>query len=341
MLFESCRKEELVLIEAPEEEVLEANSTIAGLMQKTVSNDGSNDNILDKSNCFNIKFPVSVTANGAKIDVISKKDYKVVEYIFDDDDDDIDVLNIIYPITIIMEDFTEITINNNSELNTYSSGCNGENEFDEDIECIDFQYPIEASTFNKNNELITVETFKSDNELNAFLKNLDSDKLVTVNFPIEVILFDETVVTINNLPELESTINAHKDDCDEDDDYDYNDDDCDDCTTEELISILTDCGGWTVDKLNRDNTNYDSVYDGYKFHFYPNGGLRVYWAGQNEYGTWVASGTKNNIIVTIDLPDLPLCNNNWRLHEIAEYSKTRVDLRVTDTDRLRYNNLCN
>ena len=340
-MLTSCRKEEMELIEAPSEEALISTSSIADLMQKISSNDGSNDNIIDKSNCFNVKFPLDVTVNSKQINVNSKEDYKVIEYLFDDDDDDIDVLNITYPITIILEDFTEVTINNHTELISHSNKCHGENEIDDDIECIDFQYPITASTFNKTTEIINTDTITADVELNHFLKNLRNDLVVTMNFPINIMLIDNDVVEIYNLIELENIINDHRNDCDEDDDYDYNDDDCNDCNIEELTTKLTNCNGWTVDQLDRGNTNYDNAYEGYTFNFSSDGSLSVYWSIYSAYGTWIASGTKNNIKVTIDIPDLPLCNNEWILHEVSEYSNTRIDLRVSDSDRLRYNNICN
>lgn len=340
ILFASCRKEETILIEAPSDEVLVASSSIANLMQKTSSNDGSNDNIIDKSNCFNIKFPLEVTVNTEVIIVSSKEEYKIIEYIFDDEDDDSDSLTITYPITIILDDYSEVIINNDSELNNYSTTCNGENEADADIECLDFQYPIIASIFNKNNEIINTDRITTDFELYQLLNNLSEDLLVTLDFPILVTLSDNTVMSINNLTELEIIINDYKDDCDEDDDYDYNDDDCDDCDLDQLTNTLTNCNGWTVDQLDRDYTNYDNVYDGYTFNFYPDGRVSVYWASVSAYGTWVASGTKNNIKVTIDIPGLPLCNNEWILFEMSEYSQTRIDFRVSNSDRLRYNNIC-
>lgn len=341
VLLTSCRKEEMELIEAPSDEALLPNSAIAILMQNISSNDGSNDNIIDKANCFNIKYPLKVTANGEYINVKSKEAYKIIEYLFDDNDYDDDVLVITYPITIVLEDFTEVVINNDSELSAHSYTCHGENVYDDDIECIDFQYPIVASIFNKSNEIINTNTLTTDFELNHLLKNLSNDLLVTLDFPINVILTDNTLISVNNISGLKNIINDHKDDCDDDDDYDYNDDDCNDCNVAELTNTLTNCDGWTVDQLDRNNTNYDGAYQGYTFNFSSDGNVGVYWSSVSAYGTWMASGTKNNITVTIDIPDLPLCNNEWILHEMSEYSKTRIDLRVSDSDRLRYNNICN
>jgi len=341
ILLTSCREEEMILIEAPADEVLVANSSIVSLMQNISSNDGSNDNIIDKSNCFNIKFPLNVTANGEKIYVKSEKEYKIIEYIFDDNDDDDDVLHITYPVTITLEDFTEVIINNYFELNNHSNNCLGENEIDNNIECLDFKYPIITSVFNKSNEIINKNTISSDFELNHFLKNLNDDLLVTMDFPIFIVTYDNNTISLNNLIELENFIDNHKNDCDEDDDYDYNDDDCDDCTTEDLITVLTNCDGWTIDKLERGHNNYDSVYKGYRFNFSTNGDVSVFWSIYSAHGTWTASGATSNITIKINIPELPLCNNDWVLNEMSKYSKTRLDLRVGDKDRLRYNNICN
>lgn len=341
ILFTGCKAEDMEPIDTPSSNVLVANSSVVNLMKDISSNDGSSDNIIDKSNCFNIKFPLSANVNGQQINVKSKDDYKIIEYIFDDRDDDIDSLNIKYPVIIILEDYSEIMISSTSELNNYSNNCHGENEFDDDIECLDFKYPITISSFNTINEVLDTDVISTDIELNQFLRKLHDDLVVSINFPIQITLLDESLININNLFELENTINDHKNDCDEDDDYDYNDDDCDDCNIEALTSVLTDCNGWTVDQLDRNNINYDNFYNGYDFNFAPDGSVQVSYSNTNSFGTWVVSGTKNDIKVTINIPDLPLCNNEWRLHEISEYSKKRIDFRVNNSDRLRYNNTCN
>jgi len=340
--FSSCRKEEVEFIQAPDDEILQANSSIANLMQRTAMNDGSNDNIIDYANCFNIQLPITVVVNGTQIIVNTENDYDTIEDIFDEFDDDTDYINITYPITIVLNDFTQVTINNSTELNSYSINCNGENESDDDIECLDFQYPIIASIFNANNELLQTVTINSDFELYVFIDSIDENDIVSINFPITVTLSDNTSFTINNLNELENIIENYINDCDEDDDYDYNDDDCDNCTPSQLSTLLTQCPNWTVDKLERNNNDYDDLYDGYLFNFFIDGSISVSWSSTTVYGNWSTSGTGNNIVVVIDIPSLPYCNNNWYLHEIDEGSgETKIDLREGNNDRLRYENNCN
>ncbi|TXG39334.1 hypothetical protein [Seonamhaeicola maritimus] len=340
LILMSCRREEMEFIQAPEEERLSKNSAIASSMKMIAINDGSDDNILDYSNCFNVKLPIEVTANGEIIDVKTKEDYKIVEYIFDDSDDDTDVLDITFPVTITLEDFREVIISNAEELASYSQNCNGENEFDDDIECIDFNYPILVSLFNPDRETFGVIKLDSDEGLYQFIDNLHDSDYMTLNFPITTTLFDNSTLNINSLNELEDAINTFSNACDEDDDYNFNDDDCDDCDTEMLASILTNCQSWTIDKLERYGNDLDDYYEGYTFNFHENGRVGAYWDGQNAYGTWEASGEANNITVIINIPGLNYCNKDWRLHEISEYNEVKVDFRVGYNDRLRYNNIC-
>ena len=337
----SCRTEETELIQAPADEVLMANSSVASLMQKTTTNDGSNDNIIDKANCFNIKLPISVSVNGSNLTINNEEDYKIIEYIFDDDDDDIDTITISFPITIILSDFTNVIINNYTELISYSITCNGENEFDEDIECLDFNYPIIASRYNSNNEIIDSVTITSDIQLYGFIKNLSLTDFVTIKFPITVTLFEGTQIIIKNLNELKTLIETYDNNCDEDDDYDFNDDDCNDCNPNQLLSILTNCPGWEIDKLERYGNDYDDFYDDYTFNFRTDGTVAVYYSNNTYYGTYNTSGSGNSLTVTINIAELPYCNNNWILHEISNYSDTKIDLRVGGNDRMRYKNKCN
>ena len=340
-LSTSCRKEEMELIQEPPEETLNPNSSAGTVIKRTAMNDGSNDNIIDYANCFNIQLPVTVVANGTEVNVVSTSDYQTIENIFETYDDDVDSIEIQFPIIIILADFSEITINSITELNTYSNNCTGEN-VDDDIECIDFQYPVSAAIFNTNNELLATITLNSDQEMFTFVQNIDVNEIVSLDFPITLAISDGTTFSINSLSELETTIVNYIYDCDEDDDFDYNDDDCNNCNPFELIDLLISCPDWRVDKLERNDHDYDEVYEGYLFNFYDGGAIEVSWDLTTVYGTWSATGTGNDITVSIDIPSLPYCNLDWRLHEIEiGSSETKIDLREGDDDRLRYYNTCN
>jgi hypothetical protein len=341
MMLTSCRSEETEFIDTPIEDVVQINSTVATLIQRTASNDGSNDNIIDFANCFNIKLPINITANSIPVNISSTNDYYAIESIFDEDFDDTDSVDIIFPITIVNSDFSEVTITDMTELTARANICNGENVSDNDIECIDFIYPFSASKFNINNELLSSETFTNDHDLYSFIDGITENDITSINFPMSVLTSNGTSMQINSLTELETTIENQQNSCDEDDDYDYDDDDCDDCTTDQLESFLTDCQNWYVDKTRQDNFDYDSIYDGYEFDFDIDGTVTAFWSSTSASGTWTTTGTGNNISVLINIPGLSYCNNNWSLQEINNSSITKIDLRVGTEDRLRYRNTCN
>ncbi len=340
LLVNSCREEEMELIQ--EEDTIEANSLIATRIIQTVTNDGSVDNILDRANCVRIEYPVEVMVNSILVVVNSIDDLFTVEAIFDNEDDDINTLDISYPITATLSDYSEVVVNSSQELIELSTNCLGENVIDNDIECLDFVYPITASVFNTSNELIETISVVNDNQLYNFTQNIETTDIVSINFPIIVELQDTTQITINSLTELQSTINTYENTCDEDDDFDFEDDDCDTCTTEQLRDALVNCEDWIVKDLERDSINYDDFYDNFTFNFFDDNTVISVWGPNSASGTWTASGSGNAITVVINIPELPLCNNTWILHEIQDYNnETKIDFRVSNTDRLRYVQNCN
>lgn len=341
LLVFSCRTEETLLIEPPEEEQLAVNSTIAILMQQVTLLDGSNDNIIDNANCITIQLPITVIIDGEELIIESELDFDTIEAIYDEFTDDLDELDIVFPITITLSDFTEVVINNSDELQSYASACNDENEIDLDIECLDFHYPIFASLYNANNELIETITLEDDEDLYDLIENLDANTIVTINFPITVTLWDGTDLVIDDMIELQSVIESAVNECDEDDDYDYNDDDCDNCSASDLEAILTDCDYWIVDKLERNDYDLEDIYVGYLFSFLNDGAINVVEGSNNYNGTWEITGEGNNIQMNIDITGLSDFDENWNLHEIeVNQEETKVDLRYGD-DRLRFESDCN
>lgn len=337
----SCRTEDDLAIDPPVEETIEANSTIANLMSRTATNDGSSDNIIDNASCLSVQLPVTVTVNGIELEINDDDGYEDIEDIIDLFDDDVDSVIISYPITVILTDFSTVVVNSDAELVALTANCVGENEDDDDIECIDFQYPITASVFDENNDLINSITINNDNDMYDFIDDLDEFAAVTINFPITVIFADGSTQTINSIQELENAIEIADDSCDEDDDNDFDDDDCDNCSTNDLDTVFADCSEWTVDKLERNDNDLEDNYVGYEFQFNSDGTILVTQGSNTFNGTWETSGTGNNISVIINVTGLSDFNDTWNLHEIEQEDddEVEVDLRLGD-DRLRFESDC-
>jgi hypothetical protein len=341
----SCRTEDDVALDAPQETTLLANSMLATAMQRVAMNDGSVDNIVYNANCFTIQLPITATINGVTITITDISDYDAIEDLLDEFDDDDDNVDIEFPVTIILSDFTEIQINSIDELEDYADDCNDENVDDDDIECLDFVYPITASVFNANNEVISTITFNSDADLYEFIDDIDEDDLVGFDFPLSILLADGSELVINNFNDLEDAIDEYEDDCDEDDDYDYNDDDCDDCTTEEIEAILTACPDWYIDELERNDNDLEANYTGYLFNFFEDNTVTVSWDDETASGTWTVDGSGNDMTVTFDIPGFDDINDTWNLVEIDsddDEDYTEVDFRIGSDNELEFKNTnCN
>ncbi|MBK5210170.1 MAG: hypothetical protein JJE44_11820 [Flavobacteriaceae bacterium] len=211
----SCQNEHNLLIEPSSNEIIKANTTITSLLQRMVTHDGSKDNIIDNSDCLSVELPVTVVANGIELTINSETDYALIEAIFNESDDDTDTLNITFPIEIILNDFSNIIINNNDELEDLAKDCDEEN--DTDIECIDFVYPITFSIYNSSSQLSETLVVKSDEQLYELLEDLEDYYIIQINFPISLISEDETIQSITSMEELETAIKAADEICNDDD----------------------------------------------------------------------------------------------------------------------------
>ncbi|MBT8282290.1 MAG: hypothetical protein KJO86_01010, partial [Muriicola sp.] len=268
LTFTSCQEEFEELPQPDEQQTIMASSSTALLIERTSSNDGSYDNIVDGASCFALNFPYTVEVNGVQITIDSKEDLHVIEEIFDAIDDDVDLLDIVFPITITFSDFSEEVINNIEELRALAEQCI-EGGDDDDIECIDFVYPITLFTFDINEQQTGSVTVNSDRELRLFFKELDDDDLISIDFPISLKLYDGTQITVSSNAELAAAIENAKEACDEDDDDDYNDDDF---TLERFNNLITECP-WLVNEVERDAVSQTGQYFDWLMNFSEDGAV--------------------------------------------------------------------
>ncbi|BFP41960.1 hypothetical protein FGF1_28050 [Flavobacteriaceae bacterium GF1] len=313
LLFNACQ-DEFEEVGSNSQETLEAGSSTAKLIMNTASNDGSFDNIIDEASCIAIQFPYTVEVAGIQVTIDSMEDLKVVEEIFDEFDDDEDILEIIFPITITLSDFTEVVLESKEALRELAAQCT-EGGGDDDIECIDFVYPITLFTFDIDGQEPNRTVINSDRELRLFLEERDDDELISIEFPITLKKYDGTEVQVNSNAELARILDAASDECDEDDDDDFNDDDFDEDGFEEFI---TDCD-WKIYEFNRDNMDQTEQYVNYEFDFDDDGEVEVTdRMGNTIEGTWSFMFSDRGALLTLQFDTLVDFNLQWLVYELDE-----------------------
>tara|TARA_R110002050_G_scaffold16719_1_gene50525 strand:+ start:179439 stop:180509 length:1071 start_codon:yes stop_codon:yes gene_type:complete len=339
MLITSCRQEESQFEGIPPEERLQLGSNVANLLIRTTMNDGSIDNIIDNASCISVKLPVNVIVNSTPVEVLSSEDFDLIQDIFDESDTDEDTVEIQFPATIIFSDYTEVPVLNADDFQVFVANCGGEDQNDDDIECVDLQYPIVISLVNTASGMIDTVTLVNDKKLFRFVKDLEENDVVTINFPVTVILSDGNEVAAVDQNQLENTIETYKDSCDENDNNDF-DVNCAACTIEDLLDLWSSCSEWKVDKLFRDTNSLQNQYKDYSFNFLDDGSVIASSDSDTFLGTWVASGTGNNITVVVDFLNLPDFNGSWNLKKIGNGAGKKKFEFSLDSDSLRFKDDC-
>ena len=211
MVFISCQKEINQVIVTNQNESLQLNTAATELIQRVVENDGTADDIVDKAPCISIKLPVTVIANGVEIVINSVSDYTLIQANYDQFDDH--ELEIKYPITIILNDYSEVVVNNHDELEHYAEKCINDLNYSDEIRCLDFIYPITLSVYDSNNQFAETVNISNDEDFYKYIQQLNLESIVAINFPISVHLYTGETKIINNLTDLEALINSIKDSC--------------------------------------------------------------------------------------------------------------------------------
>ncbi len=331
--FTSCQDEFEVIGGDAEEQPITANSSAGKLIENTSTKDGSFDNIVDGASCFDIKFPYTVQVNGLEITIDSREDLHLIEEIFDEVDDDTDFLEILFPITITAGDFTEITINSFEDLRELAAECK-EGGGDDDIECIDFVYPMTVFTFDASLEQSGSIVVESDRDLRLFFKGLDDTDFLSFDFPISLKLYDGTTVAVNSNQELARTIEGARDACDEDDDDDYNDDDFDeDDFYEELVECI-----WFVKEFKRNDIDQTGQYVDYIFNFKEDGTVVTGFRGATTIeGTWSTTVNDDGAKLNLEFDMSVDFNLEWNVYDVGE---DRIKLYNGESNRIIMKQIC-
>jgi len=312
--FNACQEAFEELPQPDEKQTIIASSSTAKLIENTTANDGSFDNIVDGASCFAVEFPYTVKVNGIEVTIESEEGLYLIEEIFNELEDDEDILEIIFPVVITLADYSVIEIGGIDDLRALAEECL-EGGKDDDIECIDFVYPITIYTFDINEVETGSVTVESDKDLRTFFAGLDENDLIGIDFPVTLELYDGTKIEVRDNAELANALEMAKEACDEDDDNDYHDDDF---TKERLDNLLVECP-WLIHEVIRDQVNQTDQYFEYLMNFTEDGGVTVKdRMGNNLMGTWTTRVTDMGVLIDLKFDQLVDFNLEWIVYKLGE-----------------------
>ncbi|MCH7524723.1 MAG: hypothetical protein IIC74_06880 [Bacteroidetes bacterium] len=327
LFFTSCQDEVLEETRINEQELIVANSELANLLQSTAARDGRVDNILDNANCISINLPVTVIVNDITITINTLEDLELIEDIFDEFENDSDVLELLFPITIILNDHEEIVINNQDELDAFIEQCTDHS--DDDIECIDFQYPISFSIYNTQFQIIETVFIENDRELHHFLERIENSNsgalLVSLNFPVTMVYANGETIEVHNNQELARVLNEARENCDDDEA----------CRKQAVDRYLQECY-WEIHRYNGDDNFRD-----FDIYFNENGELLIVSENStgvaNITGIWSTSLTDAGLVLSIlELTEFDEAfGGDWLIVECHHNKLELIRENSTGTDNTR------
>lgn len=236
LTFMSCQDETIDVNNPEEQEIIQPNSQLSNFIGNVTANCGDYDNILDESSCFSIELPVTIIVGDVTIVIETLDDLEELEDLFAQYENEDDFFDFVFPFTIMFNDYTQVVIENEEQLEDFIEDC--EIEDDEVIECVDFVYPISFSVFNADFNIVDTVTINNDEALYNFLEALGGDDnalIVSINYPVTLVYANGDTIEVNSNQELSDAIEAAEADCDD------GNDDCD-INMQGLENLLLECG---------------------------------------------------------------------------------------------------
>jgi len=295
-----------------------ANSTTATNLKRVAMFDGSSDDFIDGSSCSALKFPFIAKVNGVSLTFISQLSFEQAISILGELNNNADTVEIKFPVTLKMSDYTEVTVNSQAEYDAIVNNCEeAENDGEAAISSLDIKYPITILTYDASLEQTGSVVITSQEQMYNYMINISSTEYFSVKYPISVTLADGSSEELNSDAELKASITAalniesSMDEAAED--------------KEELEEILVN-GTFKVNSFINAGANLTSTYLNYTIDFANDWKIK----SMNALST-IATGTYK---VTSDTElylqfgfagstDFSLFNNTWK---VISFTDTTITL---------------
>lgn len=318
--FFGCQKEEISSTQDTNNiQNLVPNSVLAGLVLRVTQNPTSKDNIVDGSSCYSVQLPVTINVNNQQITVATEADYQTVLTAMNASSNDDDLVNFIYPIVVKFKDFTTRVVSNSTQLDGILTSCEQDNDLNE-MDCVSIKYPTIINIYNVNNQIASTVTIQNNKDLFDFVKNLSSNIISAINYPISFVNFNGQTISINNNVELGNIIKLSENYCGTNS-IGMN-------GNPSLISFLTS-GSWKISYFLNNNNDQTLNYTGYDFVFNTNKSCIAVKNTVTTNGKWSnsISGGKLKFKLKFDGSILDVLGEKWK---VIQFSNTLIKLKNDD-----------
>lgn len=186
-----------------------SNSQTASNLERTSMYDGSFDDFLDGNSCSSILLPVTATVNGTEVTIVNQADYQQVIDILAQFNTDEDTVELQFPITITLSNYTQVVVENQLIYDGFIDVCQTLTAAgDEAITCVDIDFPITLLTYSLSLEQTGSVVLETEQQLYAYISDFGDDQLFAINYPITATVdaSGNQAVTFNSDAEFQAAI---------------------------------------------------------------------------------------------------------------------------------------
>ena len=306
-------------------------SPLTTYIQRIALLDTSNDDSVDGTDCYTIKFPYTITLNDKEIALNSVIDYQLVELNKNTFTIDDDIVHLHFPLTVVFSDYSEKIVSSQEDYENLKKACLAKSQDLLKIKCVKINYPIVINSYNGSNQIASSSTITDDSNLFSFINKLPESQFIAIVYPINVSETNGNAILIADNFQFEDEIKKVLDNC------------VTNTNTLDFIQVLTK-DSWKISYYfhEAEKTN---VYANYVFVFKSDNSLVVTSSGVARQGTWFTKlddgkrkfemkfSNGNEILNKLD--------EKW---ETLEFNQTNIRFRktndkITETDYLYFSKL--
>lgn len=315
LLVTGCQSESVIEVYSTKETITKT-TPLATYIQRVAMLKTSQDNIVDKTNCFMIKLPYSVTVNNAIISINTAYDYQLVQANINAHSYDNDIVSVHYPVTVILNDYSEKYLTDQTAFNKLIIECQASSNNFGKINCITINFPITINVYDSSNQIASTASIPSNQSLYSFFDNLEFNKFIAISYPITITNSNGQNITVTTNNQFEDVIKNAVDTCPENT-----------IAPLDFIQVITN-NPWKISYYFHDSEK-TSVYDGFTFVFNSNYKVVATKSGISYNGIW-ATKVDNGVRefeIKFDTDLLGKLNEGWK---VFEFNNSQLRFRHTE-----------
>ncbi|RED97864.1 hypothetical protein [Marinoscillum furvescens] len=307
VLAAGCQEAYVDTLPADQRDALDANHSAVDLATRMVMLDGSADNALDGMSCAAVVYPITVERSDQLETLTGPED--LAQLLLDSIEFELE-----FPVTLQLADYSMITLTDDDQLEDLQENC-VEGGGDPDIECIDFDYPVQLLAFDTITEVSNSVVLTNDEQAYAFFTSMESN-VISFDWPIGLITRSGEQLTVQAHSELQADLEHYASSCDEGDvvpELDFEDEER--VEDHELFQYLTGAV-WDVAELSVEGELQTQYFESLEFTFNQDFTIDATYQEENLVGEWELE-IEQELILAIDLDtefeNQELINDEWHV----------------------------